>query len=105
VDIFLGFAPYVAFFVVLRMGTVEAAMWAAFAVAALVALYGRWRGRSAKILEIGGVALFGLLALFTAVSHWDTPSPGPVRRSLAAGVCFDSPLEGAGAGAGPALTG
>ena len=70
-DIFLGFAPYVAFFVVLRMGTVEAAMWAAFAVAALVALYGRWRGRSAKILEIGGVALFGLLALFTAVSHWE----------------------------------
>jgi len=71
VDIFLGFAPYVAFFVVLRMGIVEAAMWAAFAVAALVALYGRWRGRSAKILEIGGVALFGLLALFTAVSHWE----------------------------------
>ena len=70
-DIFLGFAPYVAFFVVLRMGIVEAAMWAAFAVAALVALYGRWRGRSAKILEIGGVALFGLLALFTAVSHWE----------------------------------
>jgi hypothetical protein len=26
VDIFLGFAPYVAFFVVLRTGTVEAAM-------------------------------------------------------------------------------
>jgi hypothetical protein len=71
VDIFLGLAPYVAFFVVLRMGTVEAAMWAAFAVAALVALYGRLRGRSAKILEIGGVALFGLLALFTAVSHWE----------------------------------
>ena len=36
-------------------------------MAALVVLYGRWRGRSAKILEIGGVALFGLLALFTAV--------------------------------------
>jgi hypothetical protein len=71
VDIFLGFAPYVAFFVVLRVGTVEAAMWAAFAVAALVALYGRWRGRSAKILEVGAVTLFGLLALFTAVSHWE----------------------------------
>jgi hypothetical protein len=71
VDIFLGFTPYVAFFVVLRVGTVEAAMWAAFAVAALVALYGRWRGRSAKILEVGAITLFGLLALFTAVSHWE----------------------------------
>ena len=70
-DIFLGFTPYVAFFVVLRVGTVEAAMWAAFAVAALVALYGRWRGRSAKILEVGAITLFGLLALFTAVSHWE----------------------------------
>ena len=70
-DIFLGFTPYVAFFVVLRVGTVEAAMWAAFAVAALVALYGRWRGRSAKILEVGAITLFALLALLTAVSHWE----------------------------------
>jgi intracellular septation protein A len=71
VEILLGFTPYLAFFVVIRIGAVEAAMWAAFAVAVLVVLYGRWRGRSAKILEIGAVALFGALAVFTAVAHWD----------------------------------
>jgi len=71
VDILLGFTPYLAFFVVIRIGAVEAAMWAAFAVAVLIALYGRWRGRSAKILEIGAVVLFGAIAGFTAVAHWD----------------------------------
>ena len=69
-NIVLGFTPYVAFFVVMRVGTVEVAMWAAFAVAALIFLYERLRGRSAKILEIGSVALFGALAAFTAAADW-----------------------------------
>jgi hypothetical protein len=46
-------------------------MWAAFAVAVLNALYGAWRGRSTKILEIGAISLFGALAVFTTVAHWD----------------------------------
>ena len=70
-DILLGFTPYVAFFVIMRIGAIEAAMWAAFAVAVLVALMGRWRGHTPKILEIGAVALFGALAAFTAMAHWD----------------------------------
>lgn len=70
-DILFGFTPYFAFFVVLRMVAVEAAMWAAFAVAVLIATYGKWRGRSAKILEIGAISLFGALAVFTTVAHWD----------------------------------
>ena len=70
-DILLGFTPYVAFFVIMRIGAIEAAMWAAFAVAVLVALMGRWRGHSPKILEIGAVVLFGALAAFTAIAHWD----------------------------------
>jgi hypothetical protein len=70
-NIVLGFTPYVAFFIVMRIGPVEAAMWAAFAVAVLLALHGRWRGRSAKLLEIGGVVLFGVLAVVTSVAHWN----------------------------------
>ncbi|MGC2203218.1 MAG: hypothetical protein WA633_24145 [Stellaceae bacterium] len=41
--IVLGFTPYIAFFVVMRVGTVEVAMWAAFAMAALIFLYERRR--------------------------------------------------------------
>jgi len=70
-QIFLGFTPYLAFFVGIRIGSVDAAMWIAFVVAVLVALYGRWRGRSVKILEVGVVTLFGALAVFTGVTHWD----------------------------------
>jgi hypothetical protein len=70
VDILLGFTPYVAFFVIMRIAAVEAAMWAAFAVAVLIALYGRWQGRSTKILEAGAVVLFAALAVFTTVAHW-----------------------------------
>jgi hypothetical protein len=70
VDILLGFTPYVAFFVIMRIAAVELAMWAAFAMAALIALYGSWRGRSVKILEIGAVMLFGVLAVFTMVARW-----------------------------------
>ena len=69
-DILLGFTPYVAFFVIMRIAAVELAMWAAFAMAVLIALYGSWRGRSIKILEIGAVTLFGALAVLTMVAHW-----------------------------------
>lgn len=70
-DIVLGFTPYAAFFLAMRIAAAEAAMWAASAVAVLVALNGRRRGRSPKILEIGAIALFGALALSTAVMHWE----------------------------------
>lgn len=69
--ILLGFAPYVAFFIVVRIGAIAAAMWAAFGVALLVALYGNWRGGSPKILEIGAIGLFGGLAVFTAITQWE----------------------------------
>jgi hypothetical protein len=85
VDILLGFTPYVAFFVVLRIAAVGTAMWAAFALAVMIALYGRWRGRSVKILEIGAVALFGALAVFTTVAHCNWTLTG-VRLAVDLGL-------------------
>lgn len=69
-NILLGFTPYVAFFAVMRLAPVAVAMGAAFAVAVFLALAGYRRGRAPKILELGALALFGALAVFTSIAHW-----------------------------------
>ena len=69
-NILLGFAPYIALIVVMRIAAIETALWAAAAVALLTVAWGRARGRSAKILEIGSVFLFAAIAAFTAAAHW-----------------------------------
>src|SRR3712207_243570 len=70
-NILLGFAPYIAAFMLMHIGSVIAGLWAAF-IAALAIIVHRWvRTRSTKILEVGNLALFVALALFTMVTHWE----------------------------------
>jgi hypothetical protein len=70
-NILLGFAPYIAFFVVLHAGSAVLGLWAAFIVALAIAARVWLRTRSTKVLEIGNVVLFAALALFTTVAHWE----------------------------------
>ncbi len=69
--IVLGFAPYVAFFIVARLLSVEAGLWAALAIAALNAARDWARAGSLKLLEAGTVLLFAALSVFTAAAHFD----------------------------------
>jgi hypothetical protein len=71
VNILLGFAPYIAFFIVLRAVSVEVGLWAALTVAVPNAGRDWLQSRSLKVLEIGNVALFLALAAFTAIEHWE----------------------------------
>lgn len=70
-SILLGFAPYIAFFALMRGFSVEAGLWGAFAVAVLVGAQDKIRGGSWKILEVGAVVMFAGLAAFTWASHWE----------------------------------
>ena len=69
-NILLGFAPYIALFLFMRAGSIDAGLWAAFVVALLIA--GRnWKSSgSLKVLEAGTVLLFAALVVFTAAQHW-----------------------------------
>ena len=55
----------------MRFGDVLFALLAAAALSALLILRERRRGKSIKILEVGTVVLFGGLAIFTAITHFD----------------------------------
>lgn len=80
-----GFAPFVAFFLVMRLASPLAGLAAAFAIA-LVSLIRAWRGgKGLKILDLGAAALFGLLTLFTLVARPDW-SVGGVRLVVDAGL-------------------
>jgi hypothetical protein len=70
--ILTGFAPFIAFFVVMRLATPEIGLAAAFLVALLTMLRERRRGASIKLLQLGSLILFGVLALygFAAAPHW-----------------------------------
>jgi intracellular septation protein A len=70
-NILLSFGPFILFAVLMRFGDVLFALIAAAALAALLILRERRRGRSIKILEAGTVLLFGSLAIFTAITHYD----------------------------------
>jgi len=70
VSIFLSFAPYIAFFVALRLVAVVPALWAAAGVAALITGWNLARGGSLKVLEIGSLVVFAAIASFTAIEHW-----------------------------------
>jgi intracellular septation protein A len=70
-NILLSFGPFILFAVLMRFGDVLFALIAASALSALLILRERRRGKSIKILEAGTVALFGSLAIFTAITHYD----------------------------------
>jgi hypothetical protein len=66
--VLLGLAPFIAFFVLMRAASPLAGLVAALAVS--VALWGRtWRrGDQLKVLDIGSLALFAILTVYTLVA-------------------------------------
>jgi hypothetical protein len=85
VDILLGFAPYIAFFVALKLVAVETALWAAACVALLIAGRNWLQSGFPKVLEIGSVVVFTAVAAFTAVEHWHWTLTG-VRLAVDSGL-------------------
>ena len=74
-QIILGFAPFIAFALLTRVAGVDVSLWAAAVVAAALAARTRLNGGSTKILEVGTVVVFGLLALSATLTHstWSLP--------------------------------
>lgn len=86
----VGFAPSIAFYVAMRLVTVEATLGIAAGVALRVAGWNWARSGSPKVLEIGSVVVFAALAASTAVAHWRWSfACGPARGQLRiAGDCL-----------------
>ena len=83
--ILFGFAPYIAFFVALKLVAVETALWAAVAVALLIAGRNWAHSGFPKVLEIGSVVVFTAVAAFTFVEHWHWTLMG-VRLAVDCGL-------------------
>ena len=84
-NILLSLTPFVVFFALMRLVSPVAGLGAAFA-AALLLCFREWlRGASVKILEIGTVALFGVLVLYTLIAApaWTVAT---VRLAVDAGL-------------------
>jgi hypothetical protein len=84
-SVLLSLSPFVVFFVLMRWGSPLAGLVGALATSALLCLVMRLRGRSAKILEIGSLVVFGLLTAFTvaAAPRWTVAT---VRLAVDAGL-------------------
>lgn len=81
----IGFAPFVAFFIAMRSISPLAGLAAAFVVSLLLCLRMWRRGESLKVLELGSLALFALLLLYTvsAAPQWTVAT---VRLAVDAGL-------------------
>ena len=84
-NLIFGFAPFIAFFVLMRLATPLPALAAAFVISAYSMFRVYWRGESIKILDIGSLALFAAMTLYTVVAHpgW---SIGGVKLVVDAGL-------------------
>ncbi len=63
----LTLAPFIVFFVLMRLGSPLAGLSGAFAVSVVLGIRQWWRGETVKVLEVGSLILFGLLVLHTLV--------------------------------------
>src|SRR5271157_4950780 len=63
-NILLGLAPFIVFFVLMRLVSPLAGLAAALAVSFLLCLHQWWRGERVKVLEVGSLLLFGVLVLY-----------------------------------------
>ena len=84
-NILLGLSPFVVFFVLMRIHSPIAGLIGALAASVLLYARMRWHGEAVKILEVGGLVLFGLLSAYTllAASHWTVAT---VRLAVDAGL-------------------
>lgn len=62
--ILLGFSPFIVFALLTGI-SVDLALWAALAAAFIISIGDFSRTRHLRVLDIGSLALFGLLALYT----------------------------------------
>jgi hypothetical protein len=83
--IILGLTPFIVFFIVMRLVSPMAGFCAALAVSLLLALRMWRRGESVKILEVGSLALFAALVLYTLVAA-PTWTVATVRLAVDAGL-------------------
>jgi hypothetical protein len=67
----LGLTPFAAFFVMMRLVSPLAGLIAGFLVSALLGLRMWRRGETVKILEVGSLLLFAVLAFYTVVADAD----------------------------------
>ncbi len=70
-NIVLGLAPFIVFFVLMRAVSAPAGPAAAFAVSVLLGIRQWRRGESVKVLEVGSLLLFGALLLYTLIAALD----------------------------------
>jgi hypothetical protein len=70
-NILLALTPFIVFFVVMRMVSPLAGLAAAFVVSVLLGIRQWRRGESVKVLEVGSLALFGALVLYTLIAAPD----------------------------------
>ncbi|MGH6981957.1 MAG: hypothetical protein ACREFC_12195 [Stellaceae bacterium] len=81
----LGLAPFILFFVLMRLSTPMIALAGATLVSAILIARIALRGGSIKILEIGSLVLFGLLTLYTVAARPDWSIAG-VRLAVDGGM-------------------
>jgi hypothetical protein len=66
VNLFVGFAPFIVFAILMRL-SVDVALWVAFAIAFTIGIRGFLRTGDIRILDIGSMVVFGFLALFCGI--------------------------------------
>ena len=71
-SILLSLSPFAVFFVLMRLHSPIAGLIGALVTSLLLCARMRWGGEAVKILEVGGLVLFGLLTAYTwlAAPRW-----------------------------------
>lgn len=72
--ILLGFAPFIVFALLTGL-SVDLALWTALAAAFVIGIRDFARTRILRVLDMGGIFLFGLLALYTGFIQPSLPLP------------------------------
>jgi hypothetical protein len=62
-SLFLGFAPFIVFAILMRL-SVDLALWIALGLAFTIGIRGFLRTRVLRILDVGSTAIFAFLAIF-----------------------------------------
>jgi hypothetical protein len=83
--ILLGLVPFCVFFVLVQLTGTNVGLWGATAVSAALMLREGLRGRSAKVLDAGTLALFTFLAICGSVTRANWPVT-TVRTMLDSGL-------------------
>ena len=84
-SIVIGLAPFLVFFVLMRLATPLTGLIGGAVTSALLCVRMWWRAESIKILEVGSMILFGLLTVYTvlAAPRWTVAT---VRLAVDAGL-------------------